>query len=157
MRTCKHCGKTRVAQISAKCSDMFTMAVEEAEYHGYVPNDIGLGTSENYVTLAFCFDCGMMQGQFPLSETVLEKKAEQAKNNPFKPGDLVQFSSTTPGGVEDIFVGQIVSYNSSKEQARVAVHARWDKFSNKPDFQNRNVGRIETVEEHLLGKTTKLW
>ena len=40
--------------------------------HGYVPRDLGIGGGDD-VQLAYCLDCGQIQGKFPLPPTQMEE------------------------------------------------------------------------------------
>ncbi len=63
---CK-CGSDRILEVSAKCSDMCCYRTGSGKWvDGYVPLNKGLGDDSDYVEIAFCMDCGQMQGQFPL-------------------------------------------------------------------------------------------
>lgn len=69
---CK-CGSERIANVTAKCSDMCCIDFAGTEYDGYVPDDMGIGDgSGDYVTFSYCLDCGTIQGQFPLPPTSME-------------------------------------------------------------------------------------
>jgi len=41
------------------------------DYHGYVPDDIGIGGND-YVKFKYCLNCGQIQGKFPIPESELE-------------------------------------------------------------------------------------
>ena len=62
---CQRCESTRVLEIQAKCNDMFSMWMDEKEYQGYVPDEIGIGGGD-YIEFAYCLDCGQIQKDFPL-------------------------------------------------------------------------------------------
>lgn len=66
------CGSPRIARISAKCSDRFSVYTVGHEYHGYVPNDLGIGGNKD-IEFSYCLACGCILGQWPLSETELER------------------------------------------------------------------------------------
>lgn len=71
---CQKCQSKRIADISAKCSDMFCASVGGKDYDGYVPKDMGFADKYgDYVAFKYCLDCGQIQGKFPLKETKLEK------------------------------------------------------------------------------------
>jgi hypothetical protein len=65
---CQRCNSERVAQISAKCDDMFYQTIKGKEMNGYVPLDMGIGGGD-YLEFKYCLDCGQIQGTFPLSLT----------------------------------------------------------------------------------------
>lgn len=69
---CQRCNSPRVAHLSAKSSDLNFVILGDAEHYGYVPEDMGIG-SDDYVELAWCLDCGQIQGFWPLPKTNLEK------------------------------------------------------------------------------------
>ncbi len=76
MDKCKRCSSSRVANVGAKCSDMFNATIGLNEYDGYVPCDMGIGGGD-YVEFSYCLDCGQIQKTFPLPETAIETdKAE---------------------------------------------------------------------------------
>jgi hypothetical protein len=74
--SCQRCKKDRVCSISAKCSDGFSGYIGGKRCDGYVPSDMGISRSEDYVELKYCLDCGQIQGKFPLKPTVLEQGDE---------------------------------------------------------------------------------
>lgn len=65
--SCQRCKSERTAEVSAKCSDMFSAALKpgQKQIEGYVPSDLGIGGGD-YVEFRFCLDCGQIQGTFPL-------------------------------------------------------------------------------------------
>jgi hypothetical protein len=62
-----------VISIGGKVSDMFYTDLQE--YVGYVPDDFGIGGGD-YIEFHLCFDCGQLQGKFPLPMTELETTEE---------------------------------------------------------------------------------
>lgn len=72
MKKCLSCSSSRIASISAKCSDCFSMRYQLEDYNGYVPDNIGIGGGD-YVEFNYCLECGVIQGsQFPTAEPDLE-------------------------------------------------------------------------------------
>lgn len=69
---CQKCLSTRIASVSAKCSDCFFAEIDNNEHDGYVLDDIGIGGGE-YVNFKHCLDCGQIQGIWPLPTSTLEK------------------------------------------------------------------------------------
>lgn len=67
MKTCNTCKSIRSARVSAKCSDLCNMSVQESDvvHDGYVPSKMGIGGGD-YVEFSYCLDCGQMQGKFPV-------------------------------------------------------------------------------------------
>ena len=67
--TCKKCGSERVAFISAKCSDLgwFSAPWLKMEKDGYLPYLEPIGGGD-YLEIKVCFDCGQLQGEFPVSD-----------------------------------------------------------------------------------------
>jgi len=63
---CQRCESPRVLEINAKCNDRFGMFLNDKSYDGYVPEDIGIGSSD-YIEFNYCLDCGQIQGEFPVS------------------------------------------------------------------------------------------
>lgn len=63
---CK-CGSSRILEVCAKCSDLCSWRTAGGEWQeGYVPTGKGIGEDMDYVEIAFCMDCGQIQGKFPL-------------------------------------------------------------------------------------------
>ena len=63
---CQRCGSERVAEVSAKCKDMFRWKSGKARYEGYVHtpgNEIGGG---DYIEFKYCLECGQIQYVFPV-------------------------------------------------------------------------------------------
>jgi len=61
---CQNCDSERVAKVSGKCSDMFSLQIrnelqfKNIEIQGdYVPHDIGIGGGD-YMSFSYCLDCG---------------------------------------------------------------------------------------------------
>jgi len=75
--TCQRCKSSRVASVSVKGSDMFSVSIGDEEYDGYLPGDMNLDGGD-YLAMEFCLDCGQIQGTWPLPPTELElgKKAD---------------------------------------------------------------------------------
>jgi len=67
---CK-CGSNRIMAVSAKCSDMFSCSQGGREYQGYVLSGIGIGGGD-FVEFKFCLECGQIQGEFPVEESMAE-------------------------------------------------------------------------------------
>ena len=69
---CQKCKSARIADVSAKCSDMFCASIGSKHYDGYVPKDMGFrDQSGDYLELKYCLDCGQIQGKFPLKQNDL--------------------------------------------------------------------------------------
>jgi hypothetical protein len=63
--TCFRCGATDLVQIAAKCNDLCRVTRGGKTEWGYVPDDLGLGSDDNYVEFTYCRKCGQMQnGEF---------------------------------------------------------------------------------------------
>jgi hypothetical protein len=71
---CK-CGSTRLADVSAETRDTVAVYCPGREFHGYLPDDMGLITPDSFADMQFifCLNCGQIQGTWPLPETDLEK------------------------------------------------------------------------------------
>ena len=70
------CSHNRIAQVSAKCSDMCCFSTGDIDYDGYVPENVGIskfGDCGDYVTFEYCLDCGQMMGRFPISQKAIDK------------------------------------------------------------------------------------
>ena len=72
---CQECESDRIADVNARCNDMFFAEVNGNEHEGYVPTDLGIGSGD-YVRFSFCLECGQIQGDFPLTETSIETGEE---------------------------------------------------------------------------------
>jgi len=67
-KCCPTCYGTRLADISAKCSDMFSMTCESEgidDYLGYALCEMNIG-GDDYVEFEYCLDCGQMAGNWPV-------------------------------------------------------------------------------------------
>ncbi len=71
--SCQQCKSSRVATISAKCSDLFNLTIGEADYNDYVPKGLGIGGGD-YVQFAYCLSCGQIQGKFPAKPHKIESE-----------------------------------------------------------------------------------
>lgn len=69
---CQRCNSERIAEVSAKCSDMFSVDLGDSRMNGYVPGDMGIGSGD-YVEFSYCLECGQLQGKFPLAPAGIEK------------------------------------------------------------------------------------
>lgn len=77
--SCKKCNSARMANISAKCSDLCFVQMNDKEHDGYVPEDMGIG-GDDYVDFSFCLNCGTIEGDFPLPPCELEDNEEEDKD-----------------------------------------------------------------------------
>ncbi len=75
MATCQRCRSGRVADVLARCSDMCSIPRAGKRQSGYVPRDLGIGGGDD-IALAYCLDCGQVQGAFPLPPSRLEDGRE---------------------------------------------------------------------------------
>ena len=82
-KTCSRCQSTRIARVTAKCSDLCYVKIEGVgEHDGYAPTDMGIGTKDtcgDYVEFSWCLDCGQIQGRWPVKQTEIEKAAKKGK------------------------------------------------------------------------------
>lgn len=62
---CQNCKSERIAEISAKSSDLNHIAVGNKETDGYVTEGLGIGGGD-YVDFSWCLECGQIQGSFPV-------------------------------------------------------------------------------------------
>jgi hypothetical protein len=76
--TCS-CGSKRIAKVVAKCSDCCFVTMGDKEHDGYVPKDMNIGGGD-YIRMKYCMDCGKIQGDFPLPETLLENNEDDDEN-----------------------------------------------------------------------------
>ena len=58
---CDGCSSKRLLAVGGKTSDMFNANFQNADYEGYVPNDLGIGGGD-YIDIEICLDCGKVQG-----------------------------------------------------------------------------------------------
>lgn len=72
---CDKCNSNRMGKLSAKCSDAFSFDFDQYNYHGYVPAGYNIG-NDDYIEFTFCFDCGKIQGSFPLPPNKIEYGVE---------------------------------------------------------------------------------
>ena len=74
---CQRCKSHRVVSITAKCSDGFYIRFWGGkEQEGYVPHKFGIGGGD-YVEFDYCFDCGQIQGKFPVMPKKEKKVADE--------------------------------------------------------------------------------
>lgn len=64
---CQRCQSERVAQVSARCSDLCFYSIGDVEKDGYVPDNVGIGGGDN-VEVSYCLECGQLQGEWPVPE-----------------------------------------------------------------------------------------
>lgn len=65
---CSTCDGKRIADISAKCSDMFSMTCDAEgidDYNGYGICEMNIG-GDDYIEFKYCLDCGQMVGNWPV-------------------------------------------------------------------------------------------
>lgn len=67
--SCQRCSSERIVHCGGNVSDMFNMTAYEV-YEGYVPRGLNLGSGD-YIELKVCFDCGTLQGQWPVTDVQL--------------------------------------------------------------------------------------
>lgn len=70
--TCQRCESDRITFISAKCSDMCYVNINQEENDGNVPYDMGIGGGD-FIKFDYCLECGQIQGEFPLDVTDIER------------------------------------------------------------------------------------
>jgi len=66
------CPCTRIVDLGAKCSDMFSMSYQQKSLQGYVPSVIGIGGGD-YVEFKYCLDCGKIQNFKRVEEETMRK------------------------------------------------------------------------------------
>jgi len=67
---CQRCESTRLADVTAKCSDCCTFRTGDIDQNGYVPGGMGIGGGD-YVEMDYCLECGQIQGEWPVSPDAL--------------------------------------------------------------------------------------
>jgi hypothetical protein len=162
MKNCIHCSSSRVANVSAKCSDTFGISIgNDIDHSGYVLEDVGLGDNEDYVRFSFCLNCGRMQnGKFPLPLTQIEKNAEKAKFNvegelPTEVDDCVEFELENEEGEKGLYVGFVRKICENNEM-EVEVDGFYDP--KKGDVDSRSEWNwVETLPTNKLRLTDKSW
>lgn len=79
---CKKCSSDRIISLTAKCSDCCAVTFKDIESHDYVLDDIGIGGGD-YIEFSYCLNCGSIQGNFPLKESLIEKDLTDQEINDF--------------------------------------------------------------------------
>lgn len=74
---CQNCSSERVVHCGGHCQDRFNLTAY-ANYEGYVPYGLNMGGGD-YVELKVCFDCGRLQGEWPVTDAALRKSLEEAR------------------------------------------------------------------------------
>jgi hypothetical protein len=65
---CQKCNSEHVLTVSGKVSDLcFVQFPDGSERDGYVPRGLRIGGGD-YLDFAYCLDCGVIQGDFPIPE-----------------------------------------------------------------------------------------
>lgn len=54
--SCKYCGNPSIVKVNAKCDDRCNITLNDSEYEGYVPVEVGIGSGD-YISFAFCHVC----------------------------------------------------------------------------------------------------
>jgi hypothetical protein len=65
---CTKCESDKIIGIIGKCADRFHATYKDEEYDGYVPEDLNIG-GDKYIEFDYCTDCGLIQGDFPISNS----------------------------------------------------------------------------------------
>jgi len=71
--SCQNCKSNRIMSITGKCNDTCGGDINNVEFEGYVPKDLGIGGGD-YIEFSYCLNCGQIQGKFPLPVSGLEEK-----------------------------------------------------------------------------------
>jgi len=90
---CQKCNSERIADVGAKCSDLFNATFQTKDYDGYVPSDMGIGGGD-YLDFSYCLDCGQIQGEWPLPETELEQQENEENEIRHEAGDYCSHCAT---------------------------------------------------------------
>ena len=89
---CINCKSNRIAEVNAKCSDLFQWDSGECQHNGYVntpDNELGSG---DYIEFKYCLECGQIQHKFPVPskhEEDIEK--EDNEETIMGPAELLKF------------------------------------------------------------------
>lgn len=70
------CNSNRVASISAKHSDSFTIYLNDTEYNGYAPH-IKNVCNGDYTAFEICLNCGQVKGEFPIPQLDMEQETNE--------------------------------------------------------------------------------
>lgn len=70
MTKCSNCESSRIADVRSKARDLSIFGYNNLEVDGYLPYGVGIGGGD-YCELSYCLDCGMIQGDFPISDEAL--------------------------------------------------------------------------------------
>ena len=68
---CTRCGSERLMSVTAKCSDMCGVTLDNHDLDGYVPHGLNIGGGD-YIEFQVCVVCGQMQGTWNLPLNILE-------------------------------------------------------------------------------------
>lgn len=112
--TCQTCNNSRIASVTAKCSDTCSIRLGDSEVDGYVPDDLGIGGGD-YVEFNFCLNCGQMQGNFPLPPSKIEKNITDEEvveffNNYFTEGDSTYLDKSHLNKQEYLVRLRVINY-----------------------------------------------
>jgi hypothetical protein len=69
---CQRCESDRILSLCAKCSDLCSSCYKDREHDGYAPRMPNIGGGD-YLEIDVCLQCGQLQGQFPIAESVMEE------------------------------------------------------------------------------------
>ena len=62
---CQRCSSERIAEVDARCKDMFKWKSDKTDYEGYAYTPGGeIGDGDN-VYFKYCLECGQIQDKFP--------------------------------------------------------------------------------------------
>ena len=70
---CQNCNSERVLLISGILDDNFFACINNKNYIGYIPDNLGIGWRER-ISFDYCLNCGQIQGNFPMPTIDLEKE-----------------------------------------------------------------------------------
>lgn len=70
---CRECGAQRIAYIGGKCSDLGDFHYNGWKHSGYMPQ-IDHICGGNSIDINVCLECGQIQGDFPISEEVINER-----------------------------------------------------------------------------------
>lgn len=90
MEKCQSCNSERILSVQSHASDMHSWSIGDIENDGYLPTDLGIGGSDD-CEFELCLDCGMLQGEWPLPLSKMEKKSAKAVANKIARGNIPKF------------------------------------------------------------------
>lgn len=70
------CKSNRIMRVTAKCSDLCDVSLDDRQHDGYVPNGLNIGR-DKFIMLKVCASCGHLFGKWPLPANILEESSDE--------------------------------------------------------------------------------